>query len=85
MPIILVGTKIDLKQDRAVEASLRAKHMEFIEFDKGIETAKEIGAYKYVECSALTQRNLKTVFDTAIKCVVSREQTGQADAFTERC
>lgn len=67
MPIILVGTKIDLKQDPAIAANLRAKHMEFIEFDKGLQCAKEIGAYKYVECSALTQRNLKSVFDHAIK------------------
>ncbi len=66
MPIILVGTKIDLKQDPATAAALRAKHMEFIEFEKGLQCAKEIGA-KYVECSALTQRNLKIVFDLAIK------------------
>ncbi|ERF76822.1 Ras-related C3 botulinum toxin substrate 1 [Endocarpon pusillum Z07020] len=71
VPIILVGTKIDLKQDPAIAANLRAKHMEFIEFDKGLQCAKEIGAYKYVECSALTQRNLKSVFDHAIKAVLN--------------
>ncbi len=67
MPIILVGTKIDLKQDPDTAAALRAKNMEPIEFDKGLQCAKEIGAFKYVECSALTQRNLKFVFDCAIK------------------
>lgn len=67
MPIILVGTKIDLKQDPTVCDNLRSKHMQPIEFDRGLAVAKEIGAYKYVECSALTQRNLKSVFDSAIK------------------
>ena len=67
MPIILVGTKIDLKKDPDMLASLGQKHMRPVEFEQGLDVAKEIGAYKYLECSALTQLNLKSVFDYAIK------------------
>ncbi|PSS37579.1 hypothetical protein PHLCEN_2v595 [Hermanssonia centrifuga] len=42
-----------------------------ISYSQGVSMAKDIGAVKYLECSALTQKGLKTVFDEAIRAVLN--------------
>ncbi|KFA76641.1 hypothetical protein S40288_05964 [Stachybotrys chartarum IBT 40288] len=71
IPIILVGTKLDLRDDSATLESLRQKRMEPVSYEQALTCSREIRAYKYLECSALTQRNLKSVFDEAIRAVLN--------------
>lgn len=70
VPIVLVGTKLDMRDNEEVKAKLREQRMEPIQFEKGLACAKDIGAFKYMECSALTQMNLKAVFDWAIRAAL---------------
>jgi Ras-related C3 botulinum toxin substrate 1 len=69
-PIILVGTKLDLRDDKETIEALRGKGKAPITFAQGQQRAQEIGAVKYLECSALLQKGLKTVFDEAIRAVL---------------
>lgn len=68
--IVLVGTKCDLKDDQASLAKLAQSGQSPITQQMGEQMAKEVGAVAYMECSALTQKGLKLVFDEAIKCVI---------------
>lgn len=70
-PIILVGTKLDLRDDPETMNRLREKGLSPISEIQGHQKAKEIGAVKFMECSALTQKGLKNVFDEAIRVVIT--------------
>lgn len=68
--MILIGTKTDLREDETIIEFLKGMGQEPISYHMGLQMAKDIGAYKYLECSAMTQRGVKQVFDEAIRSVL---------------
>ncbi|CBX97435.1 hypothetical protein LEMA_P105660.1 [Plenodomus lingam JN3] len=66
VPCLIVGTQVDLREDSAVKDKLSKQRMAPVKREDGERMARELGAVKYVECSALTQYKLKDVFDEAI-------------------
>ncbi|KAF7487997.1 Rho-related GTP-binding protein RhoU [Sarcoptes scabiei] len=65
-PFILIGTQCDLRHDVKVLIELNSIGEEPISSDRAESLSKKLGAIGYIECSALTQKNLKEVFDTVI-------------------
>ncbi|XP_060800188.1 ras homolog family member Ub isoform X3 [Neoarius graeffei] len=65
-PVLLVGTQCDLRQDVKVLIELARRRERPVPEQDARALADKIGAVTYVECSALTQKNLKEVFDAAI-------------------
>lgn len=75
VPCLIVGTQVDLRDDAAVRDKLAKQRMQPVRREDGERMAKELGAVKYVECSALTQYKLKDVFDEAIVAALEPPQT----------
>ena len=67
VPILLVGLKTDLRSDTHALSMLSAQGTRPVSYEQGTRVAKEIGAARYVECSAKTGRGVQEVFDAALK------------------
>ncbi|OXG11749.1 rho family, other [Cryptococcus neoformans Tu401-1] len=70
-PILLIGTKLDLRDDPVTLSRLKERRFQPIGFEMGVRCAREIGAVRYLEASSRTQKGLKNVFDEAIRAVLS--------------
>ncbi|XP_050405346.1 uncharacterized protein LOC126821081 [Patella vulgata] len=83
VPIVLVGTKSDLRHSYPEIKQLEAEKRSPVKFQQGLELASEIGAHSYVECSALTQDGLKDVFETAVYAAIGGG--GNQSSETDKC
>ena len=62
VPILLVGTKLDLREDEETVAKLRTNQLTPITYPQGLSMANDVGAVKYLECSTKTNQGLRQVF-----------------------
>eukprot|EP01125_Pyxidicula_operculata_P021007 TRINITY_DN7925_c0_g1_i1.p1 TRINITY_DN7925_c0_g1~~TRINITY_DN7925_c0_g1_i1.p1 ORF type:complete len:194 (+),score=1.09 TRINITY_DN7925_c0_g1_i1:59-640(+) len=69
-PIILVGTKIDLRNDNTIVANLKENRQSPITHEQGLHMMKVIGAVRYIECSSATRHGIYDVMETAIRSVL---------------
>ncbi len=65
--IVLVGTQSDLRDDTHTQTKLLNQKQTFVTQHDAVRLAKSVRATTYLECSALTQKGLKDVFDEAIQ------------------
>ncbi|KAI8144482.1 small GTPase-binding protein [Fennellomyces sp. T-0311] len=70
VPKLLVGTKIDLRDNQARIAQLNALGHHLITAEEGDRLAKEIGA-KYYECSAMRNQYVSEVIEAATRTAMS--------------
>ncbi|KAF1529349.1 Rho-related GTP-binding protein RhoG, partial [Eudyptes sclateri] len=71
VPILLVGTKKDLRNNPETMKRLKEQNQAPITTQQGISLSKQIRAVKYLECSALNQEGIKDVFTEAVRAVLN--------------
>lgn len=69
VPIILVGTKVD-ERDTGILLKKKTK-AKLISHSQGMDLRRQINAAKYIECSSVTRKGLKQVFDEAVLVAVN--------------
>ena len=72
VPVLLVGTKIDLRHDKRVCNNLARQHLKPVTRHEGRELARKINAHAYIECSAKTHDGVLEVFEMATSAAVSK-------------
>ena len=76
VPIILVGTKSDLRNDEKVLKQMKEEGLDLISKEMVDKKLKEIGAEKYIEISSLNGQNLNFVFEEAVRTVLKSSEKG---------
>ncbi|CDO93653.1 unnamed protein product [Kluyveromyces dobzhanskii CBS 2104] len=70
LPILLIGTKADLRDDDHERDRLQESNSDFVSQQQIQELVNKLGLMGYVECSAATQAGVREVFEKAVDCVV---------------
>lgn len=65
-PILLCGTKVDLRDDKSTIEKLASKGCKPITKEQGEQCAKDIGAIAYIETSSLQKFNLVKCFELVV-------------------
>jgi Rho family protein len=69
--MVLTALKCDLRKDEDLNDNPNA-----ITFEQGLAKAKEIGAVKYLECSAVQNRGIRETFGEAAKVALDVKTQG---------
>jgi len=73
VPIILVCTKVDLRNERNTIANLEKLNQHPITEEEGLDMAQKVTAHAYIECSSLRHYNITEVFEVAAKSTLRQE------------
>ncbi|XP_050749020.1 ras-like GTP-binding protein RHO [Gymnogyps californianus] len=74
VPIILVATKIELRDDEGIKKKPTTPGNKPINTTEGKALAASIGAYAYLECSAKTKEGVDTALEIISQCALNQKR-----------
>ena len=77
VPIIFVGNKIDVREEKLLMTKGNPKESPILK-EVAQQVFEDEFKCKYMECSALTQEGLKNIFDEAMRIVIGKKQIPMA-------
>lgn len=83
-PILLVGTKVDQRDNAATVKVLKAAGKKMVSKSEALRVASHCKA-TYIECSSLTQKNIKSTFDEAIAAAMELGNKLKSPQCVQQC
>ena len=77
VPVVIVGTQVDKRENAALVKELKSMGKRTISKSEGNKLVAQCKATCYVECSALTQYNIKGAFDEAVAAALELNPSGK--------
>lgn len=77
VPILLVGTKNDLRDDQEVLEKLREQNQTTVTQQQGTTMAKQIKAVQYLECASISYDGLDEVSEEAVRAFFSHSTSSK--------
>lgn len=84
VPMVLVGTKADLRDDDVTLQKLKEHKSSVVDENEARKLARQIGAECYIECSSKEGTNVAEVFECAVRVGLTHK-TNIPKAKSRRC
>jgi Rho family, other len=86
--LVLVALKCDLRsnddaEDQDQEEGAARKRL--VTYEEGLAVAKQIGALRYLECSAKKNRGVNEAFTEAARCALTAKSKGNEEESSSKC
>jgi small GTP-binding protein len=85
LPIILVGTNIDRRDNGTLLRDYRTSSKRYVSKTEGLKAASNMKAITYTECSSKTRVNVKTVFDEVVANALEMSATSSSHTPNKQC